>query len=119
LSAVQSRIASTAAVLGCPKGFKMLGLTDFVSGNIQRLCVLELSDSASYRRFVTVRNTFGWMPDDLAPAITLTAFVLLNGGKAINPSMAFITLSLIALLSTPSPSEHTCCPRGSKGACEF
>jgi len=101
LAAVQSRIAYTAAVLGCPKSFKMLGLTEFLSGHIQNLRIHELAESASYRRFVTVRNAFGWMPDDLAPATTLTVFALVNGGQAINPSMAFTTLSLIALLITP------------------
>lgn len=41
------------------------------------------------------------MPNDLAPAITLTIFALVNSGHSINPSMAFTTLSLIALLTTP------------------
>lgn len=119
LAAVQSRIAYTAAVLESSKGFKMLGLTDFLSRHIQGLRIRELAESASYRRFVTVRNTFGWMPDDLAPAITLAVFALVNGGHAINPSMAFTTLSLVALLSTPIHVSILAIPEALKAFASF
>ena len=55
LDAIQRRIAYTSAVLGCSKGFKMLGLTEFLSEQIQRLRVKELADYAGYRKYVAAR----------------------------------------------------------------
>jgi ATP-binding cassette subfamily C (CFTR/MRP) protein 1 len=101
LVAVQKRIAYTASILACPKSFRMLGLTEHLRGHIQVLRVHELAECANYRKFVTIRNTFAWMPDGLVPATTLTVFAIFNGSRAITPSMAFTTLSIVTLLSTP------------------
>lgn len=101
LIAVQKRIAFTASVLACPKSFKMLGLTEHLRAYIQVLRVHELAECANYRKFVTVRNTFAWMPDGLVPVTTLTVFALFEGSQAITPSLAFTVLSIVTLLSTP------------------
>lgn len=101
LAAVQKRIAYTAAVLDCPKSFKMLGLSQSLGDHIQKLRVHELAQSATYRKFVTIRNALGWAPDNLAPVLALTVYALYQGSQAITPSKAFTTLSLVTLLSTP------------------
>lgn len=101
LDAIQRRIAYTSAVLGCSKGFKMLGLTDFLSKQIQRLRFKELADYAGYRKYVTVRETLASVPGALGPTLTLMMFTLLNGSDQLTPSVAFSTLSLVSLLSAP------------------
>ncbi|KAK5123894.1 hypothetical protein LTR85_002090 [Meristemomyces frigidus] len=101
LAAVQERVAYTASVLGCPKGFKMLGLTDYLSARLQALRVKELADYAEYRKFVTHRNVFSAVPQAFAPALTFMMFTLIRGGQALTPTVAFTALSLVALLVSP------------------
>ncbi|EMC91438.1 hypothetical protein BAUCODRAFT_39613 [Baudoinia panamericana UAMH 10762] len=101
LAAVQVRISYTAAVLGCPKGFKMLGLTDCLTQKIQALRVQELIKNADYRKYVTHRNTFSAVPQAFAPPLALMMFTLIHGGQALTPTVAFTALSLIALLTQP------------------
>ena len=101
LASVQERVAYTAAVLNFPKGFKMLGLTEYLSQRIQALRVKELADYAAYRKYVVHRNTFAAVPQALAPSLCLTMFALINGGSALTPTVAFTALSLVALLTEP------------------
>jgi ATP-binding cassette subfamily C (CFTR/MRP) protein 1 len=101
LDAIQRRVAYTTAVFGCSKGFKMLGLTEFLSKQIQGLRVKELADYAGYRKYVTARETLASTPGALGPTLTLMMFGVINGGDKLTPSMAFSTLSLVALLSAP------------------
>jgi ATP-binding cassette subfamily C (CFTR/MRP) protein 1 len=101
LDAIQRRVAYTAAVLGCSKGFKMLGLTEFLSKRIQELRIKELADYAGYRKFVAARETLASVPGVLGPTLTLMMFTLINGGDKLTPSVAFSTLSLVSLLSAP------------------
>ena len=101
LDAIQRRVAYTTAVLGCSKGFKMLGLTGFLSKQIQRLRVKELADYAGYRKYVTARETLASVPGALGPTLALMMFSLINGGDKLTPSVAFSTLSLVSLLSAP------------------
>lgn len=102
LSAVSERVAYTASVLAAPKGFKMLGLTDYLTERIQSLRVAELAKYAHYRKYVTWRNVFSFVPESLAPPVTLMMFTLINGGAALTPAVAFTTLSLVVLLSGPT-----------------
>jgi ATP-binding cassette subfamily C (CFTR/MRP) protein 1 len=101
LDAIQKRIAYTAAVLGCSKGFKTLGLTEFLSKQIQGLRVKELADYAGYRKYVAARETLASVPGALGPTLTLMMFTVINGGGKPTPSVAFSTLSLVSLLSAP------------------
>lgn len=101
LDAIQRRIAYTSAVLGCSKGFKMLGLTDFLAKQIQRLRVKELADYAGYRKYVAARETLASVPRALGPTLALMMFTLINGSDKLTPSVAFSTLSLVSLLSAP------------------
>lgn len=50
LAAVSERVAYTASVLATPKGFKMLGLTEYLTKHIQSLRVEELNKYAGYRK---------------------------------------------------------------------
>lgn len=101
LDSIQRRIAYTSAVLGCSKGFKMLGLTEFLSKQIQRLRLKELADYAGYRKFIATRETIASVPRALGPTLGLMMFTLVNGSDKLTPSMAFSTLSLLSLLSAP------------------
>ncbi|KIM99420.1 hypothetical protein OIDMADRAFT_146875 [Oidiodendron maius Zn] len=101
LFAIQERVAYTAAVLGCPKGFKMLGLTGYLRDRIQELRVAELNEYAQYRKFVTFRNAFAAIPDNVAPPLTMMMFTLIHGGSTLTPSVAFTSLSLVSLLTKP------------------
>ena len=101
LDAIQRRIAHTSAVLGCSKGFKMLGLTEFLSKQIQRLRLKELADYAGYRKYVAARETLASVPRALGPTLALMMFTLINGSDKLTPSVAFSTLSLVSLLSAP------------------
>jgi ATP-binding cassette subfamily C (CFTR/MRP) protein 1 len=101
LDSIQRRIAYTSAVLGCSKGFKMLGLTEFLSKQIQRLRLKELADYAGYRKFIAARETIASVPRALGPTLGLMMFTLINGSDKLTPSVAFSTLSLLSLLSAP------------------
>ncbi|GAB7353817.1 hypothetical protein MBLNU459_g4192t2 [Dothideomycetes sp. NU459] len=101
LASVQERVAYTAGVLGCPKGFKMLGLADYLTDRIQGLRMKELAEYAQMRKFVTYRNTFSQIPPAFAPALTLTMFTLIKGGHALSPAVTFTTLALVTLVTSP------------------
>lgn len=101
LKAVSDRVAFTSSVLGFPRGFKMLGLTDYLSNHIQGMRVRELQAYAAYRKFVTWRNVYSLIPEAFAPPFTLLMFTLIKGGRALDPTTAFTALALVALLSTP------------------
>jgi hypothetical protein len=75
---VSDRIAFTSSVLDCPKGWKMLGWTEYLIDRIQALRIKELADYADYRKFATYRNVFAAVPDTLAPPLTLMVRVTLN-----------------------------------------
>lgn len=61
----------------------MLGLTEYLIGQIQALRVKELSDYAEYRKFATYRNVFGAIPDTFAPSITLVVSLVPRSSLAI------------------------------------
>ena len=101
LASVQERVAYTAAVLGFPQAMKMLGLCPYLTDHVQALRVKELDDYAQYRKYVTVRNCFSAVPQLFAPPATLIMYTLINGRSSLTPSVAFTTLSLVALLTGP------------------
>ncbi|GIZ49230.1 hypothetical protein CKM354_001226500 [Cercospora kikuchii] len=101
LAAVSARVAYTSSVLGAPKGFKMLGLTDYFIDTIQALRVHELAEYASYRKYVTWRNIYSAVPQRFAPPLTLMMFVLIEGRQALDPTSAFTALALVALVTAP------------------
>ncbi|KAF7194977.1 ABC multidrug transporter B [Pseudocercospora fuligena] len=101
LSAVSERVAYTSSVLGSPKGFKMLGLTNYFIDKIQGLRVKELAEYAEYRKYVTWRNVFGFIPQTFAPPLTLMIFTLVRGRQALDPTTAFTTMALVTILTAP------------------
>ncbi|OQO09094.1 hypothetical protein B0A48_05985 [Cryoendolithus antarcticus] len=101
LKAVSERVSYTAAVLGFPKGFKMLGLTEHLSAEIQALRVKELDDYASFRKFSVWRNVFGGLPELFSGPVALMMYTQINGTSALTQTRAFTTLSLLNLLAAP------------------
>ena len=79
----------------------MLDLTGYLRDRIQELRVAELSEYAQYRKFVTFRNAFAAIPDNVAPPLTMMMFTLIHGGSALTPSVVFTLLSLVSLLTKP------------------
>ena len=101
LAATSQRIDYTAAALGCAKGIKMLGLTDFLISKIQSLRVHELKESAAYRKYSANRNAFSFLPMAFSPTLTLMMFTLIHGQQALTPAVAFTTLALVQLVNNP------------------
>ncbi|KAI8633154.1 putative ABC transporter [Xylariaceae sp. FL1651] len=101
LSAVQERVGFIAVVLGSVKGFKMAGLREFFIEKIQNLRIKELDAYAHFRKFVAVRNVLAVIPNVFGPPIVLTTIALLSGTTTLSPSLAFTTLALVQLFTTP------------------
>lgn len=119
LAAVTKRIAYTSSVLGSPKDFKMLGLTDYFTTMIQSLRIEELNHYAAYRKYVTWRNVFSHIPTVFATPLTLMMFTLINGGEALTTKTAFTTLALVALLTTPTQSLIFAIPNAQTALASF
>jgi hypothetical protein len=58
-AAIQTRIASTASMLGSVKNVKMMGLAKFMSHNIQDQRVRELKSANGYRWIVLITQSIG------------------------------------------------------------
>lgn len=119
LAAVTKRIAYTSAVLGSPKGFKMLGLTDYFIKAIQSLRIEELNHYAEYRKYVTWRNVFSHIPVAFSAPFTLMMFTLINGGEALTTRTAFTTLALVSLLTAPTQSLIFAVPNAQTALASF
>ncbi|EME39111.1 hypothetical protein DOTSEDRAFT_28299 [Dothistroma septosporum NZE10] len=101
LKAVSDRVAMTSSVLGFPKAFKMLGLTEHFTDKIQTMRILELEKYAVVRKYITWRNVYSIIPVAMAPPLTLLMFTLLHGQRALDPTTAFTSLALVSLLTSP------------------
>ncbi|KAI3326783.1 putative ABC transporter [Xylariaceae sp. AK1471] len=110
LAAVQERVGFIAAVLGPMKGFKMLGLGGFLIERIQNLRIKELAAYAHFRKFIALRNALAVIPNAFGPPIAITTLVLLNGEASLQPTVAFTTLALVQLLTTPIQEIITTIP---------
>ena len=65
-------------MLDYPKGWKMLGWTEYLIDRIQALLIKELADYSDFRKFATYRNVYSAVPETIAPPLTLMVCANLN-----------------------------------------
>ncbi|KAI9929684.1 hypothetical protein MW887_001160 [Aspergillus wentii] len=102
--AVQERVAATASVLGHTRAVKIMGVTESLQTRLHDLRVRELQISARFRGILSVVITLNGMLRSVVPAASLILYVLVTNGStsgSFNPTVAFTSLSLIALITDP------------------
>jgi ATP-binding cassette subfamily C (CFTR/MRP) protein 1 len=101
---IQTRIASTASVLGSMKSVKMMGLAGLFSRSIQTLRVKEMNSAVGYRWMVLFTNMVGYVPQIFAPVLTFVAFEVkarIQGSNSLSTNQAITSLAVITLLTSP------------------
>ncbi|KAJ5280064.1 hypothetical protein N7478_005436 [Penicillium angulare] len=103
MRSIQTRVDSTATMLGSMKSVKMLGFTDWLAGIIQGLRVAELEESKLFRRLLMLRVFLANLLQCFGPFLTLLIYTVYpsNGESLLTADIAYTTLSLIALLASP------------------
>ncbi|OJJ03355.1 hypothetical protein ASPVEDRAFT_133501 [Aspergillus versicolor CBS 583.65] len=104
IEAVQRRVTATSSVLDNMKGIKMSGLSDVFNAELQQLRVLELAVSSKFRQIIAFFAVLSNFSGATIPILTLIIYVLVTRattGVELNPSMAFTSISLVALLAAP------------------
>ncbi|XHG06242.1 hypothetical protein AWENTII_009447 [Aspergillus wentii] len=102
--AVQERVAATASVLGHIRAVKIMGVTESLQTRLHDLRIRELQISARFRGILSVVITLNGMLRSVVPAASLVLYVLVTNGStsgSFNPTVAFTSLSLIALITDP------------------
>ncbi|KAL4748049.1 hypothetical protein BDW72DRAFT_161519 [Aspergillus terricola var. indicus] len=104
IKAVQRRVTATSSVLDNMKGIKMSGLSDVFNAELQQLQVLELIVSSKFRQIIALFAVLSNFSGATIPILTLVIYVLVTRattGVELNPSVAFTSISLVALLAAP------------------
>ena len=104
-AAIQRRVAATASVLYKMKGIKMTSLSETIAKQVQDLRVSELNISSKFRRVLGFSLTVAQMSQVVIPFATLCTHVLMmrghNSPVLLDQVLAFTTLTLVSLLSSP------------------
>ncbi|KAG0652310.1 abc multidrug transporter B [Hyphodiscus hymeniophilus] len=111
--AVQTRISSTASVLGSIKSVKMMGLQGLLSKKIQNQRIAEMKSANGYRWLVLFTNMIGYLPQVFGPILTFVAFEVrarIQGSTSLSTNQAITSLSVITLLTTPASTLLTAIP---------
>jgi ATP-binding cassette subfamily C (CFTR/MRP) protein 1 len=111
--ALQTRIGSTASVLGSIKSVKMMGLAGPLSQSIQDQRIKEMKSANGYRWMVLFTNMIGYVPQIFAPVLTFVAFEVraqVQGSSRLSTNQAITSLSIITLLTTPASTLLTAIP---------
>lgn len=104
MEAVQSRVASTASVIGNMKGIKGSGLSDVFESELQRLRIEELRASSKFRRVLALFSILGNFSGASIPILTLILYMVIaraTTGVQLDPAVAFTSISLVTLLGAP------------------
>ncbi|KAF5027367.1 hypothetical protein F66182_527 [Fusarium sp. NRRL 66182] len=104
MQAIQTRIGLSSGVLSSSKGIKMKGLEGTLQSLIERFRSLELVQANRFRFLGIFTVMFGYTPELLSPALTFLAVIVhaeRHGGKPLDATTAFTTLSLIQALAQP------------------
>ncbi|PYI12622.1 P-loop containing nucleoside triphosphate hydrolase protein [Aspergillus sclerotiicarbonarius CBS 121057] len=94
---IQKRVALTATVIASMKHLKISGLADPVETAIQKLRLHELDVGRGFRRLQIGALFLAFLPNLLAPPITLAATGRTLNNLAIFTSTAYLTLLTIPL----------------------
>ncbi|RDW80341.1 putative multidrug resistance protein [Coleophoma crateriformis] len=103
--AVQTRISSTASMLGSMKSVKMMGLAGWVYQSIENQRIKEMKDANGYKYQVIFTNTVGSVPQSFAPMLTFVAFQVkaqIQGTPSLSTNQALTSLATITLMTTPA-----------------
>ncbi|EED18831.1 multidrug resistance protein, putative [Talaromyces stipitatus ATCC 10500] len=103
--AIQRRIGMTSTMLGSMKNVKMMGLSGFMTRNIQEQRIHELDMATGYRWMVLSTNVASYCPAYFAPVLTFIAFVIrarVSGSGSLDTNTAFMSLSIITLVTQPA-----------------
>jgi ABC-type multidrug transport system fused ATPase/permease subunit len=110
---IQTRIASTASMLGAMKSVKMMGLAGLLSKSIQRQRAEEMKSADGYRWLVVLTNMTGYTPQIFAPVLTFVAYEIkarVQGSDSLSTNQAITSLATITLLTTPASTFLTAIP---------
>ncbi|KAJ5701344.1 hypothetical protein N7488_008892 [Penicillium malachiteum] len=101
MKSIQTRVDSTATMLGSMKSVKMLGFTDWLARLIQGLRVDELQEAKLLRRLLCFRVFLANLLGTFGPFLTLLVYTTLPSSNGLSADTAYTALTLISLLSTP------------------
>ncbi len=106
MSAIQTRVGTTATVLNEIRSIKMTGLRQQVTENIQGLRVRETDLMREFRWDVVFQNVASNIPGAAVPSLTFglyAIFAALQGNlSSIDTNQAFTSLSIMSLVSNPA-----------------
>ncbi|KAK3367203.1 ABC transporter [Lasiosphaeria ovina] len=113
--ATQMRISSTKATLDSMKNIKMMGLVDKMEAKIQSVRDDEISKFIRFYRLLVVFFVSSVALAQFTPAITLVVYAIqaqLRGEKSIDVNMAFTSLAIIELVTSPTNELLGILPEG-------
>ena len=90
-------------MLGGMKGVKMSGLTQKLSGLIQKLRVDELMEGTAFRMVLIYCAVFSFIPQQISPVVTFGTFIGIESsdGRSLDTTRLFTSVSLLVLLNQP------------------
>jgi ABC-type multidrug transport system, ATPase and permease components len=99
----QLRVGRVSAMLDSIKGIKISGLTDRLFAIVTTLRQEEVDASKPFRLLGAGTSTIALLPQILSPvlAFAIYAAVTLRGGRPLDVSRLFTSLSILSLLSQP------------------
>ncbi|KAE8452148.1 hypothetical protein EG329_001615 [Mollisiaceae sp. DMI_Dod_QoI] len=100
---VQSRVSSTAAMLGSMRSIKLLGISAIVGDLVQRLRIHENVLARKFRWLGLFQALFQNITSILAPVATFAVYVIQanSAGRSLDASTAFSILSMLQLVEPP------------------
>ncbi|THY77327.1 P-loop containing nucleoside triphosphate hydrolase protein [Aureobasidium pullulans] len=103
MSAIQSRVGASSAVLSSMEALKMTGFTQSSSIIIKQLRETEIKAGKSFRWLEALTATSAYLPALLSPPITFAIFVAVSSAE-YDVSRILTSLSLLQLITQPLSS---------------
>ncbi|KAF3022972.1 hypothetical protein E8E14_008970 [Neopestalotiopsis sp. 37M] len=97
MNRVQKRVGLTATVISSMKNLKISGLSSVVGDLVQQLRIVELTSANRFQRIIIIAALLGYTPLLIGPPLTFAV----AGGRALNVSRMFTSLSYLLLLTRP------------------
>ncbi|KAK0717286.1 P-loop containing nucleoside triphosphate hydrolase protein [Lasiosphaeria miniovina] len=113
--ATQMRISSTKGTLDSMKNIKMMGLVDKMEAKIQSVRDDEISKFIRFYRLLVAFFVSSIALAQFTPAITLVVYAIqaqLRGERSIDVNMAFTSLAIIELVTSPTNELLSILPEG-------
>ncbi|KAK6206478.1 hypothetical protein LQW54_007771 [Pestalotiopsis sp. IQ-011] len=103
--ATQMRISTTKAVLDAMKNIKIMGLGKMMEAKIQATRVHEMKQFVAFYRLLVAFFVSSVAVNLFSPAITMIIYAVqaqVRGVKSIDVNMAFTSLAIIDIVTTPA-----------------